>query len=625
MDDTGPLGLSWRSLFEAVSRHAPVRVGIVDADGRFQLSTTSPQVVGQRVHDLLPGHPMLEPLAAVLRGQTRRWLDVVGDGTYEIVGSPIEAPDGSVRGALLVGTLVTERVLAERRLVESEARLRHIVDSNMLPMMFWDETGLITDANDAFLELMGYDREALRRGDITWSAVQQPGHEAADAQALQEIEACGTITPYEKTLRHRDGAAIPVLVGGSRFERHRSAGVAFMVDLSERQRRDRERDELQLKLLQVQKLESLGLLAGGIAHDFNNLLTAILGGAATALLSLPEENPAHTDIHHVMNAARRAAELTRQLLAYSGKGHFQIKPMDLSIMVRELAMLLETTLPKKVQLRLELAAGLPAIEADAAQLQQVVMNLVINGAEAIGDSTGTVLVTSGIQDIDAAYSGEVFAAEQLSPGCYVYLEVHDTGCGMDDATRSKIFDPFFSTKFTGRGLGLAAVLGIVRAHKGAVRVYSTPGRGTTFKVLLPSTEARPAPRAPAPAPFHGSGLVLVIDDDDAVRRAARRMLTHFGFSVLEAENGEEGVAVFRNRAQDIALVLLDMTMPVMDGEEAYRELRAIRADVPVLLTSGYNEIEATRRFVSKGLTGFVQKPFTPEDLGSKLAALLAST
>jgi signal transduction histidine kinase len=413
-----------------------------------------------------------------------------------------------------------------------------------------------------------------------------------------------------------------VLVGASRYDRTRSAGVAFVLDLSERHRRERERDELQAKLLQVQKLESLGLLAGGIAHDFNNLLTAVLGGTATALLGLPEESPARRDIELAMDAARRAADLTRQLLAYSGKGHFQIKPLDLSATVKELVLLLEATLPKKVQLRLELAQKLPAVEADAVQIQQIIMNLVINGAEAIGDATGTVLVTTGTQDIDADYAERVFGAEKLEPGRYAFVEVHDSGSGMDPETQAKVFDPFFSTKFTGRGLGLAAVLGIVSAHKGAIRVYSTLGRGSTFKVFLPTTAQLPSAPTHQRLEYSGAGLILVVDDDAGVRRAARRMLTHYGFSVLEAENGREAVEAFRNRAAEIALVLLDMTMPVMDGEEAFRELRAIRADVPVLLTSGYNEIEATRRFVNKGVTAFLQKPFTPQDLIAKLSVLL---
>ena len=396
--------------------------------------------------------------------------------------------------------------------------------------------------------------------------------------------------------------------------------LGISTDITDRHDAEKERENLQAQLLQVQKLESLGRLPDGIAHDFNNILTAILGGAATARLSLPPESPAHADLDIVISAAQRAADLTRQMLAYSGKGHFEVRPIDVSRLVKEIANLLETTISKKVQLRLELATELPAVEADVAQVQQILMNLVINGAEAIGDQRGTVLVTTGTQMVDEVYAQSLFAADGIGAGRYVFIEVHDTGSGMDDATKAKIFDPFFTTKFTGRGLGLAAVLGIVRGHGGAIKVYSSLGRGSTFKVFFRASSAaaseivKPAPR------YRGAGLVLVVDDDAGVRGAARRMFKLFGFDVLEAEDGRRGAAEFAARASEIVLVLLDMTMPEMGGEETFREIRRVRDDVPVILTSGYNEIEATRRFTSKGLAGFLQKPFTPDDLAAKLAA-----
>ncbi|HVU49102.1 MAG TPA: response regulator [Polyangia bacterium] len=397
--------------------------------------------------------------------------------------------------------------------------------------------------------------------------------------------------------------------------------LGVSIDVTERDRAEKERASLHAQLLQVQKLESLGLLAGGIAHDFNNILTAILGGAATARLAVPIESPARADLDIVIAAAQRAAELTRQMLAYAGKGRFEVRPLDVSRLVREIANLLETTIPKKVQLRLELAEGLPAVEADVAQVQQVLMNLVINGAEAIGEDRGTVLVTTGAQDIDEHYAQSLFASE-IKTGRYVFIEVHDTGAGMDDETREKIFDPFFTTKFTGRGLGLAAVLGIMRGHGGAIKVYSTPGRGSTFKVFFPASDRAPLEFDPKAPSFRGEGLALLVDDDAGVRGAARRMFELLGFRVLEAANGRQGADLFARHAQEIRVVLLDMTMPEMSGEETFRELRRVRDDVAVILTSGYNEIEATRRFVTKGLAGFLQKPFTPDELASKLAAVL---
>jgi PAS domain S-box-containing protein len=511
---------------------------------------------------------------------------------------------------------ITEQAKAERDLRQSEARLRRVVEN--APMILWavDAEGVFTLSEGRALRELG-----LQPGQVVGMSALElyaalPDVLASLRRGLDGEEFTATVEAGGRTFETRycpmrgDGGAPAGLLGVS-------------VDVTERRNAEEERARLQAQLLQVQKLESVGLLAGGIAHDFNNLLTAILGGASTALLGLALESPARRDVENVLLAARRAADLTRQMLAYSGKGHFEIKPLDLSALVREIATLLETTISKKVQLRLELGGGLPSVQADVAQMQQVIMNLVINGAEAIGDQRGTVLVTTGLQEIDEAYGQTlVVSAGELAPGPYVFIEVHDTGSGMDEATREKIFDPFFSTKFTGRGLGLAAVLGIVRAHKGAIKVYSTPGRGSTFKVFLPATAARAHAPAPSSQAFRGSGVVLVVDDDSLVRETTRSMLEYFGFSVLVGVNGRDGVDVFAARAADIRLVILDMTMPELNGEEAFRELRQIREDVPVILTSGYNEIEATRRFMAKGLAGFLQKPYTPMDLAEKIRGAL---
>jgi signal transduction histidine kinase/CheY-like chemotaxis protein len=378
------------------------------------------------------------------------------------------------------------------------------------------------------------------------------------------------------------------------------------------------------RLLHVQKLESLGVLAGGIAHDFNNMLAAVQGCISMGALMLSSAHPVQAVLRDALAAVRRAADLTRQLLAYSGKGAFQIQRMDLSSHVAELSHLLETTLSKKVQLRLELQPDLP-IEGDPAQIQQIVMNLVLNGAEAIGDERGTVLVTTGLQEVDPAYASTLLAPGELPPGRYCYLEVHDTGCGMNEETRAKIFDPFFTTKFTGRGLGLAAVLGIVKSHKGAIKVYSTPGKGTTFKVLFAAGPGGPIPRE-GRAPLdelRGSGLALVIDDDAGVRQVLRHLLEHFGFDVIEAADGRLGVQAFASRMAEVKFVVLDMTMPELSGEETLSELRRLRPGVPVILSSGYNEVEATRKVTAKGFAAFLPKPFTPDELAQCIRAALS--
>ena len=396
-------------------------------------------------------------------------------------------------------------------------------------------------------------------------------------------------------------------------------------DITERKQAEERQKNLEAKLQQAQKLESLGVLAGGIAHDFNNLLMGVLGNADIALLELPPESPARGELQNITTAALRAAELTKQMLAYSGKGKFVVEALNLSKLVEEMAHLLEVSISKNVVLKYNFPDDLPAIEADAGQIRQVVMNLILNASEAIGEKSGVVAVSTGVIEADRSYLSETYLDENPPEGDYVSLEVADTGCGMDEQTRKKIFDPFFTTKFTGRGLGLAAVLGIVRGHGGALKIYSEPQRGTTFKVLFPASQ-KPAEESVATSAteqqWRGSGVILVVDDEEAVRIATKRMLEKLGFTVLTAEDGRAALEVFRGRADEIVAVLLDLTMPHLDGEETFRELRRIRPDVRVILSSGYNEQETTDRFAGKGLAGFLQKPYRVRQLGRKIRQVL---
>jgi signal transduction histidine kinase/CheY-like chemotaxis protein len=382
-----------------------------------------------------------------------------------------------------------------------------------------------------------------------------------------------------------------------------------------------EREETEERLRQTQKLESLGVLAGGVAHDFNNLLTGIIGNASLARDTVLRDSPAREFLENTLQASQRAADLTRQLLAYSGKGRFVIEPIDLSELVRQISILVQTSISKSVELRLDLAQAAPCIVGDASQIQQVIMNLVINGAESIGSGcAGTVCVKTDVRQVDTADDRSLVVADSLVPGRYVYLEVRDTGCGIDQATLARIFDPFFTTKFLGRGLGLAAVQGIVRGHKGLLQVDSVPGQGSTFRVLFPAAESELArPKALSRARnLSGSGTILVVDDEEIVRKIARNVLVSYGYSVVLAENGQIAIDRFPEIADRIAAVLLDMTMPVMGGEETLKKLQQIRPGVKVILTSGYNEVDAIRRFTGSGLAGFLQKPYTAQRLAEKI-------
>jgi CheY-like chemotaxis protein len=315
-------------------------------------------------------------------------------------------------------------------------------------------------------------------------------------------------------------------------------------------------------------------------------------------------------------------------LAYSGKGKFVIQPVDISELVREMTKLVHPSVPKTVTLRLRLAPDLPPVVADVAQLQQLIMNLVINAAEAIGDHPGSVSITTGeLQIVDGETCGTTVGADPVTPGRYVYFEVDDNGAGMDEATITKIFDPFFTTKFTGRGLGLSAALGIVRGHEGFMRVASSPGRGSSFRVLLPAAREKIAPQPvhEAKADLTGSGVILLADDEELVRRTAVATLEHLGYTILEATNGQEAIEVFERNSNRIALVILDLSMPVMDGEESLKRLKSIKPDVSVLLSSGFSETEAARRFQSTGPATFLQKPYTAQHLAELVKAALNGT
>ncbi|WP_143144883.1 hybrid sensor histidine kinase/response regulator [Mariprofundus micogutta] len=377
------------------------------------------------------------------------------------------------------------------------------------------------------------------------------------------------------------------------------------------------------KLHHTDRVESLGVLAGGIAHDFNNLLTAILGNSALALKKLDQTSPAISHIESIEAASHSAADLCRQMLAYSGKGKFIVKPVNLTTLVEQMSKLIEVSIAKSVVMKYQLLEPLPMVDADVAQIQQIVLNLMTNASEAIGENSGIITLATGVMHAESRYLYGSIGDDHLDEGRYVYLEVSDTGCGMDAETQKKIFDPFFTTKFTGRGLGMSAMLGIVKGHKGAMRIYSEKGQGTTIRVLLPeSANQKWLEKDDVSTPvLQHSGLALVIDDEESVREVAEAMLEDMGYQVLKACDGIEGLAAYRERCDEIGIVLLDMTMPRMNGEECFRQLRQIDPDVCVLLSSGYNEQEATSRFAGKGLAGFIQKPYTPQQLSEKIDAI----
>ncbi|MDQ6988908.1 MAG: response regulator [Mariprofundaceae bacterium] len=423
----------------------------------------------------------------------------------------------------------------------------------------------------------------------------------------------------ESIFLHPDGSDIPMSI--VLMYHSNTAGEDNYFSLIARDLR--EEKDMQSKIEHTQRLESLGVLAGGIAHDFNNILTAIMGNAGLARRRMEDTHPATEHLTRIVNASDKAAALCKQMLAYSGKGRFVIKHIHLPTLVTDMAALLEVSIAKNVVIRYDMIEGIPLVEVDVAQIQQVVMNLITNANEAIDGRSGIISIATSVFHADRTYLQTTFSDENLEAGNFVTLEVSDNGCGMDKETMQKMFDPFFTTKFTGRGLGMSAVLGIIRGHSGALKVYSEPGRGTTFKILLPAVDSS---SQPLPTPIQAihtdldiHGAVLVVDDEEVIRDTAASILRDIGFEhVLSAQDGLEGVALYQEHQERIQFVLLDMTMPKLDGEATFRELRRINPDVVVILSSGYNEQDATQRFTGKGLAGFIQKPYLPEQLQSLL-------
>jgi CheY-like chemotaxis protein len=315
------------------------------------------------------------------------------------------------------------------------------------------------------------------------------------------------------------------------------------------------------------------------------------------------------------------------MLAYSGKGRFIIEPLNFNDLVQEMSHLLKVSISKRVVMKYHFFEQLPPVEADPTQVRQVVMNLITNASDAIGNKSGIISLSTGFIDAGDEFFAGCQVHENPQPGYYVFIEVTDTGIGMDAATIKRIFEPFFTTKFTGRGLGLAAVMGIARGHRGAVRVESTPGKGSTFTVYFPCQEALLHTKLRAEKPsgrtHRGEGLVLVVDDEDSVRNIAKIMLERHGFTVITAKDGRDAMKTFQKRAHELAAVVLDMTMPHMGGEETFHKMREIRPDVRVVLASGYTEQEATAHFVGKGLAGFIQKPFQLADFVKKICDVTA--
>ena len=490
------------------------------------------------------------------------------------------------------------RQRAQNELEQTNAMLAGLIEACPLAIIAFNPDGSVRTSNAA--------ADAMRLPDIPEcrALAERAGRGESVAAAEVVCEAAG------KTL-HLHVWACPTLARAYSLD-----GVVMMAaDVSERV-------ALEAHIQQNQRLESLGVLAGGIAHDFNNLLTGVLGNASLLQDRFHTGSREARAASDLIAAGQAMARLTSQMLAYSGRSRFFIEPLDVSAEVRQIANLVHASIPKSARLQMSLAPDLPAIEGDASQIRQVVMNLVINGAEALGFEQGVVEVRTLARRVEQAELAAGVTRPPAPAGEYVVLEVRDTGAGMDEHTRTRIFDPFFTTKFTGRGLGLSAVLGIVRSHRGALIVESRPGAGTTFRVFFPcSLACRKNALPECTESPRGSGTVLIVDDEEIVLRVAEAMLGDAGYDVLSASNGLEALDVYAAQSGRIDAVLLDMTMPVMGGEETMKRLSARWPSATVVATSGYDLEEAEHRFGGHP-AGYLQKPFTAAQLTAKIAEVV---
>ncbi len=568
-------------------------------------------------------------LRAVFETGEPRSLELYTDGQWSEVKL---VPERDCRGELVSVLHVARDITARKRAEEELRDARQSYESifRLSPeaiVITTQEDGRCIDVNEAHERMTGYRREeVLGRTSVEIGVWVSTDERDSLTRVLAEQ---GYVSNMELRFRRKSGEVYDVLMSAVSADiRGARRIISIVTDITERKRAEEEQMALERRLQHAQRLESIGILAGGIAHDFNNLLTIITGNISLAKLEATSGCATLEYLENIDQVVKRAADLTRQMLAYAGKDKPRAELVDLTRLVGEMVKLLGASVSKKAHLVFELPQGLPVITADGSQLNQVVMNLLLNASEALGGLPGTIRIRTGTDELDEIRSRGLLPAEPIPAGSYVYFQVEDTGCGMDEATQARIFDPFFSTKFSGRGLGLSAVLGIVRAHRGAIRVQSKPGLGSTFTVLLPASQGSGAgalSRAELDSTATQrslSGTILIADDEEMLRKVLRRLLERMGLRVLEASDGVEALEVYRQHQQEIDMVFLDYKMPRLDGAETLAALQGLDKGVRAILSSGYPEEEAIREHSALGWAGFVHKPYHPGQLDEIIQSLL---
>jgi two-component system, cell cycle sensor histidine kinase and response regulator CckA len=625
-------GSRYRLLFENMINGFALCQMIVD-DGRpldflflsvsrsFEKLTGLVEVLGKRGTEVIPGLsdanlPLIETYGRVARTGIPERSEVHIPGLGRWLDMSVYSPQ---EGRFII---VFDDITERRRLAESlereRALLQAVIDSLPDLVFVKDREGRFVLVNATFAHAAGsaHTKELVGKSE----GFLVGGAAAGMSEDLSVIETAQSRVNTEELAVFADASQRWLLTTRVPFK-DTSGAVNGLVGIS---RDITERKAFEASIQQSQRLESLGVLAGGVAHDFNNILQAVIGNAELVAFDLPADSPARRSVEEIRKASKRGADLCRQMLAYAGRGAFQLVPLDLSEVILEIHRMLQLGVTKDTEIQLTLTHGLPPIAADVAQISQVVMSLVINASEAIGEGKGSISLATSALDCDRRSLDTEWNGETLREGRYVLLVVSDTGIGMDEATRSRIFEPFFTTKFMGRGLGLSAVLGIVRGHRGGIAIQSEPGRGTRVRIIFPASAAAGWKAQPGAAcrEWQGKGTVLVVDDEQGVRDVGRGMLERLGFCVLTAADGKEALEVYAGHRDSITCVLLDLTMPKMDGAETFQQMRALDPGAVIVLTSGYSERQAIQQFPGSSLSGFIQKPYQLDVLEQKLRQVL---
>ena len=527
-------------------------------------------------------------------------------------GSRGDELDGSGNWrALTVAFDVTALKEAETALDRSEARLRSILSTVDGWILTVDPKGVIRYTNRPFPEATVQEMLGSKVTDWVRGSMRAGFQGLLDATLAHRRGGSLEVQSAREPHWWMDCRVQPVFRDDQPVEL-----ILGILDIDKRKRAEAERERLLTEMQRMKNLESLGVLAGGIAHDFNNLLTGVIGNASLASMKLPENSEIQDFLKAIEQASEQAAELCQQMLAFAGKGQYVAASVDLSSLVRGLVKILRSQLPNQAEIELDLAEGMPEIRCDPTQLRRIVINLITNAADALDDGLGTIRLVSGQQNFARNDLEEGHWSERIEPGPYLFLEISDTGKGMDEETLGKIYEPFFSTKFMGRGLGLAAASGVMRSYSGSIQIVSTLGQGTTCRLLFPAREEEKpgiveidmSQAAETP------GMILLADDEEVVAQVARQTLENAGYSVLLAQDGREAFDLFEQNKQDVAIAVLDMTMPEITGAELLRRFRRLRPELPVLLSSGFAEADLSSHLGDYRWTGFIKKPYRPQEL-----------